>query len=305
MAVLTLVLISVIAFFAMIHSPDQIGRNALGRDATPAQLDAFAAAHGLDRPLIAQYVDWLTHFVRGDWGTTLRANQAVKPLVLPAFAHTSELAMVTLLWAVPAAIALGVAVARRGGVIDRGMFVVTTVLAALPEFVVGLALMVTFAVQLRWLPVASTAIGEGSLGEQLKAFVLPSLTLGVGVVPYISRITRASVLESLSAPYTRAAVLRGLRRQRVVWGHAFRSAAVPLVNAIALNVIYLMGGVIIVENVFAVSGLGRLLVTAIAQGDSNTALAIIVLLGGVFIVLALIADVVVTYLNPRLKGGGR
>ena len=305
MALATLLLISAIAFAAMNHSPEQIGRNALGRTATPAQLHAYAASHGLDRPLIVQYVDWLWHFVRGDWGTTLTATQQVKPLVVPAFAHTSELAVITLVWAVPLAIAMGVAVARRGGPIDQALFVIMTVLAALPEFVVGLAVMIALAVQLRWFPVASTAIGQGTPTEQLKAFVLPSLTLGIGVVPYIWRITRASVLESLAAPYTRAAVLRGLRRWRVVWIHAFRSAAVPLVNAIAINIIYLMGGVIIVENVFAVPGLGRLLVAAIAQGDTNTALAIIVLLGAVFIVLGLVADMVVTYLNPRLRGAGR
>jgi peptide/nickel transport system permease protein len=305
MAVVTILLISVIAFLAMNHSADQIGRNSLGRFATREQLDAYATQHGLDRPLAAQYLDWLWHFVRGDWGMTLTANQQVKPLVLPAFAHTSELALVTLLWSVPLAIALGVAVARRGGPIDRGVFVAMTVLAALPEFVVGLAVMIALAVQLRWLPVSSAAIGQGTATDQLKAFVLPSLTLGMGVIPYIWRITRAVVLEALSAPYTRAAVLRGLRRRRVVWRHAFRSAAVPLVNAIAINIVYLMGGVIIVENVFAFPGLGRLLVAAIAQGGANTALAIIVLLGAVFIVLGLVADVVVTYLNPRLRGAAR
>ncbi|RNM12056.1 ABC transporter permease [Nocardioides pocheonensis] len=305
MALLTILLISFISFFALNHSADQLGKNVLGRQASRAQLDAFAASRGLDRPLIVQYLDWLWHFVRGDWGTNLAGTQPVKPLVLPAFAHTSELAVITLVWSVPIAIAVGVAVARRGGPIDRGLFVVMTVLAALPEFVVGLTVMIALAVQLRWFPVASNAIGLGTPAEQVKAFVLPSLTLGVGVVPYIWRITRASVLESLSAPYTRAAVLRGLRRHRVIWRHAFRSAAVPLVNAIAINIIYLMGGVIIVENVFAVPGLGRLLLAAIAQGDSHTALAIIVLLGAVFVILGLLADVVVTYLNPRLRGSAR
>lgn len=304
-AVLTLLLISFISFFAMNHSADQLGKNVLGRQATRAQLDAFAASRGLDRPLIVQYLDWVWHFVRGDWGTNLAGNQRVSPLVLPAFRNTSELAIITLVWAVPLAIGMGVAVARRGGPVDRCLFVIMTVLAALPEFVVGLTVMIALAVQLRWFPVASNAVGQGAPADQLKAFVLPSLTLGIGVVPYIWRITRASVLESLSGPYTRAAVLRGLRRRRVVWRHAFRSSAVPLVNAIALNIIYLMGGVIIVENVFAFPGLGRLLLAAIAQGDSATALAIIVLLGAVFVALGLLADVLVTYLNPRLKGGAR
>jgi peptide/nickel transport system permease protein len=304
MALVTLLLISFIAFLAMNHSSDQIGRNALGHTASRAQLNAYAKAHSLNRPIVVQYFDWLSHFVRGDWGTTLTGQQ-VKPLVLPAFVHTSELALITLVWAVPLAIAWGVAAARRGGPIDRAAFVLMTVLAALPEFVVGLGVMVLFAVQLGWFPVSSSAVGQGTPTQQLEAFILPSLTLGIGVVPYVWRITRASVLEAFSAPYTRAAVLRGLRRRRVVWRHAFRSASVPLVNAIAINIVYLMSGVIIVENVFAFPGLGRLLVAAIAQGDANTALAIIVLLGTVFIVLGLVADVVVDYLNPRLKGAAR
>ncbi|WP_270887955.1 ABC transporter permease [Pedococcus sp. 5OH_020] len=304
LALLTLFLISFIAFVAMNHSPVQIARNVLGRGATPAQLRAYATSHGLDRPVMVQYLSWLGHFVRGDWGATL-VNQQVRPLVLPAYVHTGELALITLAWSVLLAIALGVAAARRRGAVDQSLFVGMTVLAALPEFVIGLGLMVTFAVQLRWFPVSSNAVAEGSAGEKLLAFVLPSLTLGLGVVAYVWRITRASMLEALAAPYTRSAILRGLRRRRVIWRHAVRSASVPLVNAIAINIIYLMGGVIVVENVFAFPGLGRLLVQAIAQGDANLALAIIMLLGAVFIVLGLVADVVVTYLDPRLKGGSR
>jgi peptide/nickel transport system permease protein len=305
MSVVTLLLISFITFASLNHSPDDLGRNTLGRTATRAQLDAFAAAHGLNRPLIVQYLDWLRNFVSGDWGATLSGSQQVKALVLPAFATTLELALITLLWATPIAIAMGVAAARRGGPFDNVLFVIMTVLAALPEFVIGIAVMILLAVQLKLLPVASSAIGQGTPTQQLLAFVLPSVTLGIGVVAYIWRITRASVLESLSAPYTRAAVLRGLGRRRVIWRHAFRSAAVPLVNAIAINIIYLMGGVIVVENVFAVPGLGRLLIASIAQGDANTTLAIVVLLGTVFILLGLVADAVVTYLNPRLRGAGR
>lgn len=304
MALLTLLLISLISFAAMNHSPQQIARNVLGRGASPAQVQAYSAAHGLDRPLMIQYLSWLGHFVRGDWGLTL-VNQQVKPLVLPAFVHTSEVALITLAWSVPLAIALGVAAARRRGALDQSLFVGMTVLAALPEFVIGLGLMVTLAVQLGWFPVSSSGVAQGTISERLIGLVLPSLTLGLGVVAYVWRITRASVLEALAAPYTRAAVLRGLLRRRVIWRHAVRSASVPLVNAIAINIIYLMGGVIVVENVFAFPGLGRLLVQAIAQGDGNLALAIIVLLGAVFIVLGLVADVVVTYLDPRLKGGAR
>ncbi|MBT2514741.1 ABC transporter permease [Arthrobacter sp. ISL-30] len=301
MSVLTLLLISFIAFAAMNRSPEQIARNALGISVTDEQLQSFITLQGLDRPLPVRYLDWLGHYLQGDWGTTLTSKLPIKPLVLPAFAHTAELALASLVWSLPVAIALGVFMARKGGVFDRVAFVVMTVLAALPEFVVGLGLMILLAVQLRWLPVSSSAVSGEVSFAWLQAFVLPALTLGLIVVPYVSRIARASVSEALNAPFTRNAVLRGLPRRRVVWRHATRSAAVPLVHAVALVMIYLLGGAIIVENVFAFPGLGRLLVQAIAQGDTNSALSITVLLGAVFIALSFVADIFVAYLNPRLK----
>lgn len=302
MTAVTLLLISFVAFAAMNRSAEQVARNALGRGASPDQLDAYIQIHGLDRPLMTRYLDWLSNYVTGDWGSTLNAGLPIKPLVLPALAHTTELALASLLWSVPVAVGAGVYLARRGGTVDHVTLVVMTVLAALPEFVIGLALMIVFSVQLGWLPVDSSAVA-GPVGlNWAEALILPALTIGLGVVPYVSRIARASVSDCLAAPYTRNAVLRGLRRRRVVWGHATRSAAVPMVNAIALNVIYVMGGVVVVENLFAYPGLGRLLVQAIAQGDTNAALAITMLLGAIIIGLSLVADVVITYLDPRLKG---
>ncbi|MDQ0664597.1 peptide/nickel transport system permease protein [Arthrobacter ulcerisalmonis] len=301
MSVLTLLLISFIAFVAMNRSAEQIARNALGIGVTDEQLRSFITERGLDRPLFVRYFDWLGHYLQGDWGMTLTSNMPIKPLVLPAFAHTAELALASLVWSLPVAVALGVLMARKGGIFDRAAFVVMTVLAALPEFVIGLGLMILLAVQLRSLPVASSAVsGEVSIAW-VQAFILPALTLGLIVVPYVSRIARASVSEALNSPFTRNAVLRGLPRRVVVWGHATRSAAVPLVHAVALVIIYLLGGAIIVENVFAFPGLGRLLIQAITQGDANSALAITVLLGAVFIALSFVADIFVTYLNPRLK----
>ncbi|XAS70092.1 ABC transporter permease [Micrococcaceae bacterium Sec5.1] len=301
MSVLTLLLISFIAFAAMNRSGEQIARNALGINVTDEQLQSFITVQGLDRPLLVRYFDWLGHYIQGDWGTTLISKVPIKPLVLPAFAHTAELALASLAWSLPVAILLGVFMARKGGFFDRVAFVVMTVLAALPEFVIGLGVMILLAVQVRWLPVGSSAAAGEVTAAWFLAFVLPALTLGLSVVPYVSRIARASVSEALNAPFTRNAVLRGLPRRLVVWQHATRSAAVPLVHAVALVMTYLLGGAIIVENVFGFPGLGRLLIQAITQGDTNSALSITVLLGAVFIALSFIADIFVTYLNPRLK----
>lgn len=301
MAVTTLLIISFVAFLAMNRSAEQVARSALGKGATGEQLDAYVASNGLDRPIMIRYVDWLVSYMQGDWGNTMISDVPVKVVVLPAFAHTAELAVVSLMWSVPAAIGLGVLMARHGGALDRGALVVLTALAAFPEFVVGLVVMILFGVQLRWLPLDSTAVaGEFGL-DWVLAFVLPSLTIGLGVIPYVSRITRASVADALAAPFTRNAVLRGLPRRRVVWSHATRSASVPVVHAISLNIIYVMGGVVIIENLFAFPGLGRLLVHAVTQGDTNSALSITVLLGAIFVLLSLVTDFIVTYLNPRLR----
>jgi peptide/nickel transport system permease protein len=302
-AVLTLLLITFISYLAMNRSSEKVAKSALGRSATPEQLNAYVAQHGLDRSVLVRYLDWLGHFLTGDWGLTLTSQLPVKDQVVPAFVHTTELAVVALAWSLPVAILVGVGMSRRGGRWDAVLLVVLTVVAAMPEFVLGIAVLIVLAVQLGWFPVDSSAVALGFGIDWIRAFVLPALTLGLGVIPYVSRITRASVSDALAAPFTRNAVLRGLPRRQIVWGHATRTASVPLVNAIALNIIYIMGGVIVIENVFAFPGLGRLLVHSIAQGDVNSGLAIITLLGAVFVAVGMVADVAVTYLNPRLREG--
>ena len=300
-SLITLLLMTFIAFLATSRSGETVARNVLGKSATPEQLDAFVKANGLDRPVVVRYVEWLWNALQGDWGTTLATNLPVQELAIPAFVRTAELAGLALLWSLPVAILLGMVMARRKGAVDMTLLVILVVLAALPEFVIAIGVLLVFAVQLQWLPVDAAALQFGSGVDVFLAHVPAALTLGIAFIPYISRITRATMAESLAAPYTRAAVLRGLPRRRVIWGHAMRTASVPLVNAVALVIIYAMGGVIVVENIFGFPGLGRLLIQAITQGDTNVVLVIIMLLGSLFLILALIADLIVVRLNPRLK----
>lgn len=292
---------SFIAFAATSRSGEAVARNVLGKGATPEQIQAFIQANGLDRSLVVRYFDWLWNSLHGNWGTTLSSKLPVQDLVVPAFIKTAELALLSLAWSLPVAILLGLLMARRRGVVDMTLLVVLVVLAALPEFVIAVGVMIVFAVRLKWLPVDASALQFGSGFSVFLAYVPAALTLGLAFIPYISRVTRATVAESLAAPYTRGAVLRGLPRRQVVWRHTMRTAAVPLVNAIAIVIIYVMGGVIVVENVFAFPGIGRLLIQAIGQGDTNVVLIIIMMLGTLFIVLALVADLIVVRLNPRLK----
>lgn len=301
-SLLTLLVISVIAFAGTSSSGREVARNILGRSVTNEQLDAYAKANGLDRPIHVRYADWLSDFARGDWGVSPATQRPVKDDVVPRFQNTMILAVVSLVTAVPIAILIGLFMARRRGRwSDMAILLASVVVAALPEFVVGIGLLLLFAVNLGWLPVDSTGIEFGTSTDEVLAYVLPAMTLGLGIIPYVARIAREAISESLAAPYTRAAVLRGLSRRRVIWGHTMRTAAVPLVNAIAINIVYLLSGVIVVENVFAFPGIGQQLVQAIGQSDTSTVLAITTVLGALFIALSFIADLLVVYFNPKLR----
>ena len=305
---LTLFLISIVAFGMMsVRTPEDIARKKFGPQITAAQVEAFAQEYELDRPVIERYGDWLWSFLHGDMGTSFVTDTSVSENVIPRVQRTLILSLVSLLIALPLAVALGVFQARRAGRwSDLFLLTGSVVLAALPEFVVGIALLYLFAVELGWLPVESaTALTfASSLGEQAKAYVLPAATLVLAMVPHIARISRSAMREALGAQYTQAAVLRGLPRRTVIWDHAMRNAGVPLANAVAINIVYLLSGVIVVEWVFAFPGIGQGLVQATSTSDVFSVQAIAVLMGAMFIVVSLTADCVVAYLNPRLKASG-
>jgi peptide/nickel transport system permease protein len=304
-ALVTLVVISVIAFAGTSASGRDVARNVLGHGGvTTEQLDAYAKAHGLDRPVYARYATWLKDFATGDWGTSPATQRPVRDDIMPRFKNTLLLAVASLIVSLPISILLGLFMARRRGrPSDMTLLLGSVVVAAFPEFVIGIGLLMVFAVGLGWLPVDSTALDFGTTSEKVKAYVLPALTLSLAIIPYVARIAREAISESLVAPYTRAAVLRGLSRRRVIWGYGMRNSAVPLINAVAINLVYLLSGVIVVENVFAFPGIGQQLVEAIGQSDTSMVLAITMVLGAMFLALSFVADLLVVYFNPRLRAG--
>ena len=301
----TLFLISIVAFGMMsVRTPDQVARKKFGNQITTVQVEAFAHKYGLDKPIYERYGKWLWHIAHGDMGTSYVTDTAVSSNVVPRFGRTLILSLVSLLIALPISVAIGVFQARRvGSWSDLSLLTGSVVIAALPEFVVGIGLLFLFAVQLGWLPVDSaTALTfASSFTDQAKAYVLPAATLILAMIPYIARIARGALREALGAPYTQAAVLRGLPRRTVIWDHAMRNAGVPLVNAVAVNIVYLLSGVIVVEWVFAFPGVGQGLVQATSTSDAFNVEAIALLMGVMFIGVSLAADLLVAYLNPRLK----
>jgi peptide/nickel transport system permease protein len=304
---LTLFLISVVAFGMMsVRTPSQIAHEKFGNQITDAQVQAFSHAYGLDKPVYERYGKWLWHFAHGDMGTSYVTDVTVSSNVIPRFERTLILSIVSLLIAMPISVLIGIYQARRlGSLADLSLLSGSVVVAALPEFVVGIGLLFLFAIELGWLPVDSaTALTfASSFGDQAKAYVLPAATLVLAIVPYVARMARGSLREALGMPYTQAAVLRGLSRRTVIWDHAMRNAGVPLVNAVAINIVYLLSGVIVVEYVFAFPGIGQGLVQATQTSDSFNVEAIALLLGAMFIAVSLAADLLVAYLNPRLKAG--
>lgn len=303
-AVITLWLISAIVFASTHVLGINVALRVLGRQATPEQLAEFNRSHGLDKPAYVQYGLWLRDFVRGEWGTSAVSGRSIFEMVLPKLEYTMILAMASILIAVPLSIAFGIFLARPGSRARELLLSITNMsVAAIPVFVIGILLIYVFSVQMAWTPVDASGLSFGGFGDKFAAFLLPTLTLVITLTPHISRLTQVSVRETMTTPYARAAVLRGLSRRTITYRHLMPNAAGPIVNVVALDLIWLIGGVIIVENVFGFPGLGTLLVQSIASGDLLVVQAVAMVMGVLFIGIGVVADLLVTLFNPRLRSG--
>jgi peptide/nickel transport system permease protein len=301
-ALVTLWLISIITFASTHLLGINVARRVLGREATPAQLADFNKAHGFDKPVLNQYTSWLSDFVKGNWGKSAASLRPVSQIVWPRLVNTLILALAAILIALPISIAFGIFLARPGSRMRELVLTIGNVsLAAIPVFVIGIVLIYALSVQLRWTPVDSMGMSFGSMGDKVAAFILPTLTLVISLLPHISRLTQVSVRETMTTPYARAAVLRGLTRRTITYRHLMPNAAGPIVNVVALDLIWLIGGVIIVENVFGFPGLGTLLVESIGAGDLLVVQAVAMVCGILFIGIGITADILVTLFNPRLR----
>lgn len=302
-ALLTLWLISIIVFASTHVLGINVAMRVLGREATPEQLAEFNKAVGLDRPAVEQYGVWLWDFVRGDWGTSVvSTGRPIMDIVGPRLVYTLILALASIILALPLSIAFGIYLARPGSRIREVILSVTNVsVAAVPVFVVGIVLIYIFSVSLRLTPTASGGLAFGSFADKVMVFILPTATLVISLLPHISRLTQVSVRETMSTPYARAAVLRGLPRRTITYRHLVPNAAGPIINVVALDLIWLIGGVIIVENVFGFPGLGTLLVQSIAAGDLLVVQAVAMVSGALFIAIGMAADILATVFNPRLR----
>jgi len=301
--VATLILTSFIIFALTNLLPGDIARLVLGRDASATAVANFEQQFGLDQPPLQQYVNWLGGFVTADWGRSFTAgNPPVRDLVLSRLGNSLRLAGFTLVIVIPLSLALGVVAAlQEGRWLDSVISVLSLSVVGLPEFVTGIVLINIFALSLGWFPATAYVGNDMSVLAWLQVLFLPALTASLVLVGYITRMTRAGMLEELKKPYVRTATLKGLPWTRVVFGHALRNALLPTIAVIALSIGWLMGGLVVIENVFNYPGIGSLLVTAVTQKNLPVLQAISVLIVFFYTFANLIADFLFALLNPRIR----
>lgn len=302
LTLLTLWLISVAVFAVVEVLPGDIARLMVGQFATPHDVQLVREQLGLDRPPVVRYLGWAWDFCTGEWGESWRLHTPLAPLVRSRLANSLELAGFALLIIIPLSIAFGVAAAvRRGHLVDRivtlgGMFSM-----AIPEFVSSMFLILLFSLLFPLLP-SSARIPEGdSAIEHLDHLVLPMCALGLVLFGYISRMVRASVVDELRRNYVRTAALKGLHPAAVVVKHVLRNALLPTITVIANQISWLIGGLVVVENVFNYPGLGQLLLQAALSQDIPMLEVTILILGFILMLANLIADILYGVVNPRIR----
>ena len=285
--------------------PGNLGRNILGQFASESDVAIFNKEAGVDRPLVVQYLDWISGFVRGDLGNSLQYRVPVSDLLWPSFENSLKLAAVAFVLVVPLSIIGGtIAGLRRGSLTDRTITIAGVSLTTIPEFVTAIVFILIFGLWLGWLPVTATAPAGANIATQVEYLLLPSFALVVVLFGYIARITRASVIESVDADYTRTAYLKGLTRRQVVGGHVLRNSLLPTIAVVATQVGYLIGGLLVIEKLFNYDGIGLRIYTAALNKDYPMLQSGVLLVGIVYLVATLIADLLYSLLNPRIRFGG-
>lgn len=302
LSLITLLIVSFAVFFATNMLPGDTAAILLGQAATPEAVAGLRHAMHLDEPAVLRFLRWLGGVFTGDLGTSYANNMPIAQLIGYRFVNTMELAGITALVAVPLALTLGITAAvMRGSIYDRIVTVVTIGVISVPEFVVASTAVLIFAVYLKWLPAISFVNEVHSLYDLLRMYAMPVVTLTFVVSAQIIRMTRAAVIETLSTPYVEMALLKGASRSRIVLRHALPNSLGPIVNALALSLSYLIGGVIIIETIFNYPGIAKLMVDAVATRDLPLiqTCALIFCLGYLFLIT--IADIIAILSNPRLR----
>ncbi|MBB3569692.1 ABC transporter permease [Rhizobium sp. BK491] len=300
--IITLLIVSFAVFFATSMLPGDTASILLGQAATPEAVAGLRKAMHLDEPAILRFLEWLLGLIRGDLGTSYANNMPVAELIGRRLVATLELAAITTLVSVPLALLLGITSAMlRGSYYDRIVTIISIGVISVPEFMVATLAVLLFAVYLRWLPALSSISQVHTVFDLLKIYAMPVITLTFVISAQMIRMTRAALIETLKTPYVEMALLKGASRGRMVFRHALPNALGPIVNAIALSLSYLVGGVIIVETIFNYPGIAKLMVDAVATRDLPLIQSCAMIFCVGYLLLITMADIVAILSNPRLR----
>jgi peptide/nickel transport system permease protein len=303
--VATVPVMAVVALFVfslLYIAPGDPAAIIAGDQATPADVERIRQSLGLDRPFLIRFGEWVWQILHGDLGTSIFTNLPVSAMIAQRIEPTLSLMLVTLVFAVCVAVPIGVVAAWKADtLIDRVIMVIAVLGFSVPVFVVAYVLAYVFALELDWLPVQGyTPLREG-LWPWLENLILPAVALGFVYIAFIARVTRATMLDVLQQDYIRTARAKGMGESGILFLHALKNAAVPIVTVIGIGIALLIGGAVVTETVFAIPGVGRLTVDAILRRDYPVIQGIVLLFSFVYVLVNLGIDLLYTVLDPRIR----
>lgn len=274
-----------------------------GDGASPEQIEAIKQNLNLDSPMIVRYAEWVGHAVTGDLGKSLYSGQAVTDAIMERIWITGSLALWAIILTIVIGIPLGVwAAVRQGSLVDRAVTTVAALLMSVPPFVLGLLLVITFAITRAWLPATGyVTIAEGGIAEWSRHLILPALALAAVSAAELARQTRGSIVDALNKDYVRTSRAKGLSGRSVLWKHTMKNAAVSIVTVLGMQMGRILGGAVTVEFVFAISGLGMLGYTAVVQRDLPMVQGVVIISALVVLICNLLVDMSYGYLNPKIR----
>jgi peptide/nickel transport system permease protein len=301
----TLPVMAIVALFVfslLYIAPGDPAAVIAGDQASPADVERIRQNLGLDRPFLVQFGTWVWHILHGDLGTSIFTSLPVSALIAQRIEPTLSLMVITLILTILIAVPLGVVAAwKAGSWMDRTIMGFVVFGFSIPVFVVGYVLAYVFALEFEWLPVQGyTPLAQG-FWPWLQNLILPSVALGCVYIALIARITRASMLEVLQQDYIRTARAKGLGQRSILFIHALKNAAVPIVTVIGIGIALLIGGAVVTESVFAIPGLGRLTIDAILRRDYPVIQGIVLLFSFTYVLVNLMVDVTYTLVDPRIR----
>jgi peptide/nickel transport system permease protein len=295
-------IVALFVFSLLYIAPGDPAAVIAGDQASPADVERIRQSLGLDRPFLVQFGSWLWNIVHGDLGTSIFTNLPVSAMIAQRIEPTFSLMAITLVLTILVAVPLGVAAAWKAGTwVDRIIMAFAVFAFSLPVFVVGYVLAYVFALQFEWLPVQGYTPLTAGFWPWLQNLILPALALGSVYIALIARITRASMLEVLQQDYVRTARAKGLGQRNILFVHALKNAAVPIVTVIGIGIALLIGGAVVTESVFAIPGLGRLTIDAILRRDYPVIQGIVLLFSFLYVLVNLLVDVTYTLVDPRIR----